>query len=379
MGKKDKELRKKKARERKVAQRKIHERQERQRSEKMAGLRAMNEILLEENLTLREEAAEFSPEGVEERPFQLERFRRYLWKAAGNAGYDFDNLTDSQEAELLEDWESQRALLLDADQAEEAQDIMFEALEEGVDADGVDWKLTQRVQAALIHDALELDPHNIDALTLRAKLAFDQIDDDDATGFRLLHESVNKAREALGPDYLGRYGERLHSRVEAKPFLRALSALAEYYDGEHRFEESFPALQELIGYLPLDETYFRRMYLDAALCLGRSEEAGRALATDSIQLPVRPWAECLLAFVEGNPSKALEHLNRALSDSPYFPLVFLDLDAEEEEVDRWTNRDRDRGREVSLVMGRAWTRVPGAREWLRHLYLRFLQHRRSQA
>lgn len=257
---------------------------------------------------------------------------------------------------------------------------MFQALEEGEDADGNDWKNTQRIQEALIQDALDLDPDNIDALTLRAKLAFDQIDDDDMTGFRLLHESIRKARESLGPDYFRMYGEHLHSRVEAKAFLRALSALAEYYDGEHRFEEAFPALQELIGYLPQDETYFRRMHLDAALCLERPEEARRALlAAHSGSSPVWSWAECLLAFVEGNPSKALEHLNHALAHSPYFPLILLDLDEEEEEAFRWTSRDRDRGREVSLALGRAWRKVPGAREWLRPLYFRFQQHRRSNA
>lgn len=58
MGKKDKELRKKKARERKVAQRKIRERQERQHAEKMAELQGMKEILLEENQALRVEAAD---------------------------------------------------------------------------------------------------------------------------------------------------------------------------------------------------------------------------------------------------------------------------------------------------------------------------------
>ncbi len=378
MGKKDKELRKKKARERKVAQRKIRKRQERQRSEKMAELREMSEILLKENQALREKIGDQGPEGVEESPFQIERFQRYLWKAAVKIGYDPDNLTDSQEEELLDDWESKRHRLLDDEPAEEAQEIMFEALEEAGDEDWDDWRSVQRVQAALIQDALELDPDNIDALTLRAKLAFDQIDDDDETGFRLLHESVRKAREALGPDFFRKHGERLHTRVEAKPFLRALSALAEYYDGEHRFEESLPALQELIGYLPADETYFRRMHLDAALCMNRPEEARRVLAIMNIASPdARPWAECLVAFVEGNPSKALDLLNQALAESPYFPLILLDLDKEEDEADRWTRRDRDRGREVSLALGRAWRRVQGAREWLRPLFFRYLHHRRS--
>lgn len=378
MGKKDKELRKKKARERKVAQRKIRERQERQRSEKMAELQEMREILLEENQALREEVARIGTDEIEESPFKLERFQRYLWKAAVRADYDPDNLTESQEDDLLEDWETKRERLLDEDPKEEAQDIAFQALEEGLEADWDEWKQTQFVQDALIQDALSLDPENIDALTLRAKLAFDQIDDDDETGFRLLHESVRKAREALGPDFIRKHGERLHSRVEAKPFLRALSALAEYYDGEHRFEESFPALQELIAYLPPDEPYFRRMHLEAALCMDRPEEARRVLASLNFAGPVaRPWAECLVAFVEGNPSQAQEHLNHALAESPYFPLILWDLDKEENEADRWTRGDRDRGREVSLALGRAWRRVQGAGEWLRPLYFRYLHHRRS--
>jgi tetratricopeptide (TPR) repeat protein len=375
MSKKDKELRKKKARERKVAQRKIRERQERQHAERMAELHEVREILLGENEALQEETADL---GTEMHPIELERFQRYLWKAAVKAGYDPDHLTDSQENELLVHWQSRRDRLLYEDPVEEAQDIMFAALEEGEDTDGDDWRRIQRIQEALIREALERDPGNIDALTLRAKHAFDQIDDGDATGFRLLRESVRKAREALGPDFFRKYGERLHSRVEAKPFLRALSALAEYYDGEHRFEEAFPALQELIGYLPPDETYFRRMHLDAALCLGRAEEARRALlASPFAGLPVRPWAECLLAFAEGDPSKALEHLDQALAGSPYFPLVLLDLDADEDEADSWTSQDRDRGRQVSLALGRAWRKVPGAREWLRPLYLRFLHRRCS--
>lgn len=380
MGKKDKQLQKKKARERKVARRKFQERQERQRSEKTAELREMNEMLAEENRDLREELGYLATEDEEESPYQLERFQRYLWKASVKAGYDPDNLTESQEDELLDDWESKREMLLDDEPTEEAQEIMFEALEEAGDADWEDWKSIQRVQAALINDAVELDPDNIDALTLRAKLAFDQIEDDDVTGFKLLHESVRKAREALGMEFIRKHAERLHSRVEAKPFLRALSALAEYYDGEHRFEEAFPALQELIGYLPADETYFRRMYLDAALCLGKPEEARRALSWPKIADTISgPWIDCLLALVEGTPTRAIEYLNHALADSPYFPLILFDLDKDEQEADRWTQKDRDRGREVSLVMGRAWRKVPAAREWLRTLYFRYLQERRPSA
>lgn len=188
----------------------------------------MGEILREENRALRKELGGLATEDVEESPYQLERFQRYLWIAAAKAGYNPDNLTDSQEEELLDDWESKRERFLDEEPAEEAQELMFEALEEGREADWEDWKITQSVQAALIKDALELDPANVDALTLQAKLAFDQIEDEDVTGFRLLHESVRKAREALGPDFFSKHSERLHSRVEAKPFLRALSALAEF-------------------------------------------------------------------------------------------------------------------------------------------------------
>lgn len=375
MGKKDKELRKRKTRERKVAKKKVQDRETKRIQDKQAVFEQVRALLKEDREPSRNDEQAGDEEEIS--PLELERFQRYLWKAALKAGYDPDALTDTQELELIEDWEARREQLLAEDPVEEAQDIMYQALEEANEADFDDWQTSEKAQKALARDALELDPTNIDALTLQAKFAFDHVKDDDVTGFRLLNEAVCKAREALGPDFLQRNRSSLYLRVEAKPFLRALSALAEYYDGELRFAEAHSPLQELIGYLPPVETHFRRMHLAAAFCFGKADEVRQTITkgefADSL---IRPWAECLLAFVEGRDESAIAHLDIALVESPYFPISLLDLDEEDAEEaedissDGSTQTDRDQGKRVDLVLGRAWRNVPGAREWLRVQWVR---------
>jgi hypothetical protein len=364
MGKADRRLRKKKERERKVARKKIRERQERLASGKKAELEAFEEALRENLRAV--QGTDAGEEGEAESPLELERFRRYLWKAALKAGYDPDHLAEGREAELLEDWETKRRRLLAEDPVEEAHDIMLEAIEESDMADYDDWKSTLRVQQSLIQEALALDPDNIDALTLQGNHAFDLEEDEDTTGFRLLNEAVRKAREALGPGFFAAYRGRIRSRVEAQPFLRALTSLAEHYDGENRLEEAFPVLGELVGYQDEDEAYFHGRYLDAALCLGRWDEVRRLLALPSMKGgPVRPWAECLVEFSRGGPEQALSLLPAALEAAPWFPHTLRDWDEEEPAGEGYSDRDIDRGRAVGLIIGRAWRKAPGARSWLR--------------
>jgi hypothetical protein len=368
MSKRDRKFRKKKERERKVAKAKIRQREERRVAERNARFEEIRNLLASGDSpapggSVSRGENEDAPPGSRESEYDAERFNRYMWKAALEAGLDPYDLAGAEERALIEDWEEKREEMLERDPVELAHEIALQALEEAELSDD-DWEGSKRVQLDMAEEALKLDPGNVDAQVIRGRLAFDESEEE---GYDLLREAVRKGREALGPGFLAAHGSRTGTRVEARPFLRALDTLAFHLETDHRFEEAMPHLLELHELGAPRKRWLHRSLLDASLCLGRTDVARRLLRESSDQFgPATPWAWILVDLLEGRPDAAARALPGALKECPGVPHALMDDTlADPARISEPVPEEILAAFPVTGVIGRAWRRVPGARDWLR--------------
>jgi tetratricopeptide (TPR) repeat protein len=128
-----------------------------------------------------------------------------------------------------------------AREQDKAQELVYKAFEEG----SVDKAL------ALAEQALKLDPHNVDALCIRAELS-----EDIGQAIQYYQQGVEAAREALGDEF-EEYRGHFWGFHETRPFMRAKAGLADalYFVG--RTGEAIQSYWEMLELNPNDNQGIR--------------------------------------------------------------------------------------------------------------------------
>jgi tetratricopeptide (TPR) repeat protein len=235
---------------------------------------------------------------------------------------------------------------------EKAQDVVFRAFE----ARG-------RRRLLLARQALELSADCADAYGILAEEA-----PDPAEALRLYAEGVAAGERALGPETFRAHSGEFWRMVRTRPYMRVRFALAQALDVAGRRAEAIEHYAALLGLDPGDHQGTRHVLLVALLLADRDEEAGRLLQQYG-EDPTALWGygRALWTFRrEGDSAAARRCLDQALRLNRHVP-AYLAGDAQWDGPDPVAGSPASREEAVIVAdeQGDAWTRTPGAEDWLR--------------
>ncbi|KGX86355.1 tetratricopeptide repeat protein [Pontibacillus litoralis] len=133
---------------------------------------------------------------------------------------------------------------------QQAQLLVYEAMEQASD-----------VRLNLIEQALQLDPYNSDANTVKAFY-----EEDDEQALKYSQTAIRAAKERVGEVFLQEEMGSLWGHLSARPYLRALAGLADLYEMFGMEEQSIHVLEDILEANTNDNQGIRyeliRLYLE---------------------------------------------------------------------------------------------------------------------
>ena len=232
-----------------------------------------------------------------------------------------------------------------------AQDLLWDAW----DTPGVQ----RRVRMA--HRALELSPDAADAYVILAM--------DAATTPReeadLYRKGVDAGLRALGPRALSRYRGKFWHTIQTRPYMRALSGLAQAEWRMGNLPLAVEGCRQLIRLDPDDHIGIRYPLSHILLESGLDNEAHALFETGDLSIEWQ-YGRALLAFrTLGAAEAAHEAIMDAFMWNPYVVRFFNGKKPLPTEPP-WSYREGTVSEAASYVFGahRSWLGTPGAVEWL---------------
>ena len=232
-----------------------------------------------------------------------------------------------------------------------AQELAFQALEAPSPASA----------RTLAREALALDPDCVDALSLLAHLEVT------APRARILplRAAVAAGERSLGPAFIAEHTGVLRSFVQARPYLRARAWLAEAL----RAAGDLPgATAEYEAVRRLDQDDGQGVRFDLLSCLfeAQDQDGVRRLLAElpEEEFAVVRWARVLERFAAGDRHAAARLFRRAQRENR-FAAATLTGEIAVDPRPVWRAGGTSEAAEVVRHLGRAWSRTPGALEWLR--------------
>lgn len=191
------------------------------------------------------------------------------------------------------------------EQAARAQDVMYEAWEEGNPA--------RRINLA--HEALSISPDCADAYVLLAEEEADTVQ----RALELFQNGVNAGQRALGKDYFEENAGHFWGLLETRPFMRAMEGKASCLWRIGRREESLEIYHEMLHLNPSDNQGIRYLLTDLLLTMNRDDDVVKLLRQYKDDASaVWLYTRALLDFrKEGASSKANRSLQAALEFNPH--------------------------------------------------------------
>ncbi len=282
--------------------------------------RAMERVLAEMERVARDE----NPETIEDlnRLFQ-ERF----------AGRSFDDIPSTASTPL-----------------ERAEDLMYEAFE----ARG-------RRQIQLARRALALSPDCADAYVILAERAWDVNEQ-----VRLYSDGVAAGERALGREFFDEHAGRFWGLVEARPYLRARSGLAQALDASGRVAEATEHYREILRLDEEDHQGVRYLLLSLLLREGADDEVGSLLERFGDEpTALSRYRQVLSTWRRGDRREAQRLLRRAIRANPLVPAYLTGRrELPDEPVETYTIGSPGEAVLCAEELGPAWQRAPGALDWL---------------
>jgi tetratricopeptide (TPR) repeat protein len=236
----------------------------------------------------------------------------------------------------------------------EAQNLMYEA-----------WDARSPQQrTALARQALEISADCADAYNLLAEQATTNLEHARA----LYHQGVQAGERALGLGAFENDVGHFWGLLETRPYMRALWGRARCSWELGQRQDAVAHAQELLRLNPNDNQAVRHVLAAWLLELDRVDEVKTLLNQyEEDGFVSFPYARALLAFREkGDTPKARALLAEALSINPHVPGFLLG----HKKMPPVTPDDHGFGDEQEAIAfcadyASAWTRTPGAIEWLR--------------
>lgn len=287
-------------------------------------------------------------------PFAMERSLRAMSRAM--AGHEFGDRSEMQ-AFLDSTFVGRKTPDVDPldetlDPCERAQELAYRSME-----------TTNRARALrCAHQALEIDPACVDALTVLACV------EAEGTEARIaaLDRALNLGERALGgPAFFEENLGHFWGRVLTRPYMRTRQALADFLLRAGRVREAAAHYQSMLDLNPNDNQGVRYVLLGAYLELGELEATRRVLDQfpDDTFAATR-WSRVLERWLAHDRRRAAKLLRSARLQNAHVEDALLGGHVVKEQSDGWTPGQPSEAAVVVDCIGRAWRKQAGAMEWL---------------
>jgi hypothetical protein len=238
---------------------------------------------------------------------------------------------------------------LPSDPIERAQELMFQAIEAGLEAG-----------AALVAQALEIDPGCPEALSYRAAL----LEESPERACADCETAVRVARERLGPAFFEQYSGEFADHPEALPLMRCADRYRQILVKAERFPEAILSAEESLA---LGDSEAEDLKLDLAIWLlvvGNHASARKLL--DGLDAPSGEliWAEVLERLQAGDLEAAEDGLRFAEIAYPGVQDLLTADRPMPEHADRSLPADELAAVLVARALAPAWRATAGAQGWL---------------
>lgn len=218
-----------------------------------------------------------------------------------------------------------------------------------------------RRAVVLTRQALELWPDCADAYSLLARRA-----PDPEAAVDLYLQALAAAERAMEPGIFEQVGS-FWRLIETRPFMRALSGLAEALVALGRLGEAAKQFKEMLRLNPNDNQGARESLVNVLIVLDRDEEAVELLGCyEEDRTASMAFPRALLQFRrEGDSLEARHLLKLALKANRFVPGMLLHTRRVPPPPDLYSLGTEDEAGLYVLLSMDTWRKTPGALDWLR--------------
>lgn len=235
---------------------------------------------------------------------------------------------------------------------ERAMDLCYEAQEQ--------WS---RRAYQLLQEALRLDPDCAEAYVLLARRQSDP-----AAAEPLYRRAVEAGRRSLGEEAFDDPEFPFWGALESRPFMRALSGLAEALERQGRLADSAEILGQMLKLNPGDNQGARYLYVPQLIALGRLDEADAVIGSEEYADDVCAlwdFAAALIEFKQGRRPAADSALKAAAKRNRHvIPLLLHPERVPPGGPPSWSPGTESEALMVADLLGDLWRSDPAAVEWL---------------
>ncbi len=290
-----------------------------------------------------------------ESPFLVERLMRQARLEMDEEGEyaSEEDFRDAVVGTLDADLQERRVAALENNPTELAQELAYRSYE----ADDSDAALESAERA------LQLDPENCDALTVRAFLTCEDMGE-------LIHQLEHAAtcgENRLGEEFFAEFMGDFWPMVEARPYMRTIKQLAEVLWSVGRRLDAVAHYENLMDLDPDDHMGNAALLLGNYLAIGEIQRSWDLLEDNDDGGAVMSWAWVLLLVLTEDEEAARDSLIQAMEANPYVApwLVGFGEPEVERSVDPWVAPGSEDEAHICVdILGEAWLRVPDAQWWL---------------
>ncbi len=294
-----------------------------------------------------------------ESPFHLERMMRESARQFESEDYASEDDFRENMQELLDGGLSEaRAEFLKNDPTEMAQELAFQAFESEDPKEAL----------KLVEQAVELDAHCVDALTILAFLTAE----DAAELIEKVEHAASVGENRLGEDFFSEFLGDFWPMVEARPYLRTLKQLAQILWMVGRRFDAVEIYENLLELDPADHMGHSQALLGCYLSMGEVQRSWDLLEEyDDDVNALYQWAWVLvflLAQDEDAAEDALEHaLKMNIAAVPYL-IGMVEQEGEPGSAPAAPGSDEE-AELCGLTLGEAWRSKDEALLWLQQALL----------
>ncbi|MEN8006396.1 MAG: hypothetical protein ABFS42_05240 [Candidatus Krumholzibacteriota bacterium] len=287
-------------------------------------------------------------------PFLVERLMREARRRMDDAEFTSEKeFRDSLPGFIDEGLTDKRLESLKDDPEELAQEFAFEAYE----------ATDEEAALELVDKALLVDPHCVDALTIRAFITSEDVGE----LVTALEHAATCGENELGEEFFAEFMGGFWPMVEARPYMRTIKQLAEVLWNVGRRFDAVAHYENLMDLDPADHMGNGALLLGYYLSMGEIQRSWDLLEEyDDDARAVFNWAWVLLFLMTGDEEAARDALNHAMEKNPHVALLLVGMGAEpEDELPALVVPGSEEEAYLCLdILGEAWEMWGTAQWWL---------------
>ncbi|MBI1785772.1 tetratricopeptide repeat protein [Candidatus Sumerlaeota bacterium] len=215
----------------------------------------------------------------------------------------------------------------------------------------------------LVASALELDPNNMDALTMGAELLSPKLEIL-IENFRMI---LRSAEDRLGQRYFEEMKGHFWGYLETRPYMRCKATLARTLTEAGRANEAITEYEQMLVLNPNDNQGIRDLLLGLYLMAGKVEEArGLIERYKKDTMAAFMWGRVLERFLSGDLPGAAKARKAAEKQNPYVRDYLIGKKPlPKKQPEYYGFGDRNEAHVYHIDQGAAWNAHPAALEWLK--------------